>query len=75
MTTAPINFYERVEHGVHNEVMRRALGQAGFAITDLREPRIDERLQRAFRRAGRSDFERMRGLPVLQLYRACRGGS
>ena len=57
------------------ETMRRALSEAGFAITDLREPRIDERLERAFRRAGRSDFERMRGLPVLQLYRACRGGS
>lgn len=57
------------------EAMRRALDEAGFTLAEAREPRIDERLARAFRRAGRSDFETMRGLPVLQLYRACRGGS
>ena len=57
------------------ESMRRALDEAGLALTDLREPRIDERLERAFRRARRSDFEKLRGLPVLQLYRASRGGS
>jgi ubiquinone/menaquinone biosynthesis C-methylase UbiE len=55
--------------------MRKALGQAGFALEDVREPRIDDRLAPAFRRAGRSDFEKLRGLPVLQLYRASRGGS
>jgi SAM-dependent methyltransferase len=57
------------------EAMRKALGDAGFALEDVREPRIDDRLARAFRRAGRSDFEKLRGLPVLQLYRASRGGS
>jgi ubiquinone/menaquinone biosynthesis C-methylase UbiE len=57
------------------ESMRRWLDEAGFALTDVREPRIDDRLQRHFSRAGRSDFEKLRGLPVLQLYRACRGGS
>jgi ubiquinone/menaquinone biosynthesis C-methylase UbiE len=57
------------------ETMRNALGEAGFALQDVREPRIDDRLAGAFRRAGRSDFEKLRGLPVLQLYRACRGGS
>jgi ubiquinone/menaquinone biosynthesis C-methylase UbiE len=57
------------------EAMRKALGEAGFALEDVREPRIDDRLAQAFRRAGRSDFETLRGLPVLQLYRASRGGS
>lgn len=57
------------------DAMRRGLGEAGFALTDVREPRIDERLRPEFRRAGRSDFETLRGLPVLQLYRARRGGS
>ena len=55
--------------------VQRALGEAGFALTDVREPCIDDRLEPAFRRAGRRDFAAMRGLPVLQLYRACRGGS
>jgi malonyl-CoA O-methyltransferase len=57
------------------DAMRRALDEAGFETIDVREPRIDGRLEEHFRRAGRSDFERLRGLPVLQLYRASRGGS
>jgi ubiquinone/menaquinone biosynthesis C-methylase UbiE len=57
------------------EAMRRELREAGFALTDAREPRIDDRLEGEFRRAGRRDFARMKGLPVLQLYRACRGVS
>jgi ubiquinone/menaquinone biosynthesis C-methylase UbiE len=57
------------------ESVRRALAEAGFGLTDVREPRIDDRLEGEFRRAGRRDFANMRGLPVLQLYRACRGGS
>lgn len=36
MATVPINFYERVEHGVHNEVMRGALGQATNRFINLR---------------------------------------
>ncbi|MEW5960661.1 MAG: LutB/LldF family L-lactate oxidation iron-sulfur protein [Chloroflexota bacterium] len=36
MSTAPINFYERVELGVHNEVMRGALGQATTRFINLR---------------------------------------
>jgi hypothetical protein len=57
------------------EAMRKALDEAGLALEDVREPRIDDRLEPAFRRAGRSDFDRLRGVPVLQLYRARRGGS
>jgi ubiquinone/menaquinone biosynthesis C-methylase UbiE len=57
------------------DAMRRALDEAGFAVEDVREPSIDDRLARAFRRAGRSDFDQLRGRPVLQLYRASRGGS
>lgn len=36
MATAPINFYERVEHGVNNEVMRGALGRATNRFITLR---------------------------------------
>jgi L-lactate dehydrogenase complex protein LldF len=36
MATAPITFYERVEHGVHNEVMRGALGRATTRFITLR---------------------------------------
>jgi ubiquinone/menaquinone biosynthesis C-methylase UbiE len=55
--------------------VRRALAEAGFLLSEAREARIDDRLEGEFRRAGRRDFGRMRGLPVLQLYRACREGS
>jgi SAM-dependent methyltransferase len=55
--------------------VRRALADAGFLLAEAREVLIDERLEGDFRRAGRRDFARMRGLPVLQLYRACREGS
>jgi SAM-dependent methyltransferase len=55
--------------------VRRALTDAGFLLAEAREACIDERLEGEFRRAGRRDFARMRGLPVLQLYRACREGS
>lgn len=54
--------------------VRRVLAEEGFLLSDAREARIDDRLRSEFRRAGRSDFEAMRGLPVLQLYRASRGG-
>jgi ubiquinone/menaquinone biosynthesis C-methylase UbiE len=54
--------------------VRRALADEGFLLSDAREARIDDRLRGEFRRAGRSDFESMRGMPVLQLYRASRGG-
>jgi L-lactate dehydrogenase complex protein LldF len=36
MAISPINFYERVEHGVHNEVMRGALGRATDRFITLR---------------------------------------
>lgn len=36
MSTTPITFYERVEHGVNNEVMRGALGRATNRFITLR---------------------------------------
>ncbi len=36
MPSVPINFYERVEYGVHNEMMRGALGQATTRFINLR---------------------------------------
>jgi SAM-dependent methyltransferase len=55
--------------------VRHGLADAGFLLAEAREACIDERLEGEFRRAGRRDFARMRGLPVLQLYRARREGS
>ena len=47
-----------------------ALESAGLRCEVLREPAIDERLRPAFERAGRRDFESLRGTPLLQVFRA-----
>ncbi len=37
MTSAPITFYERVDKGIHDDVMRRALGNGTSSFTTKRE--------------------------------------
>jgi SAM-dependent methyltransferase len=55
--------------------LREELAGAGLAVELQQEPLIDERLEPEFRRAGRKDFEELRGTPLLLLLRARKGGS
>lgn len=50
-----------------------ALSAAGLVLAERREPVIDERLEPEFRRAGRTDFARLKGMPLLVAFRAVRG--
>jgi ubiquinone/menaquinone biosynthesis C-methylase UbiE len=50
--------------------LRAALERAGLALETVVEPAIDERLRAAFESAGRSDFETLRGTPLLRIFRA-----
>lgn len=50
--------------------VRRLLAEAGLAVAEWREPEVDERLEPDFRRAGRGDFARLRGTPLLVALRA-----
>lgn len=50
--------------------LRAALEEAGLALERWREPEVDERLEPEFRRAGRRDFARLRGTPLLVVLRA-----
>ncbi len=50
--------------------VKAALEAAGLRCDVFHEPAIDERLLPAFERAGRRDFESLRGTPLLQLVRA-----
>ena len=50
--------------------VKAALEDAGLRCDAFREPVIDERLRPEFERAGRSDFETLRGTPLLQVVRA-----
>jgi ubiquinone/menaquinone biosynthesis C-methylase UbiE len=50
--------------------VRRSLARCGLALTECRQPVIDERLEPEFRRAGRTDFARLRGTPLLLTLRA-----
>lgn len=52
------------------EELRRRLGTAGLCVEVVREPAIDGRLEDDFRRAGRRDFDRLRGTPLLVVLRA-----
>lgn len=47
---------------------------AGMRVEDRREPAIDHRLEPEFLRAGRTDFEALRGTPLLLVLRV-RAGS
>jgi len=47
---------------------------ARLGVDAQREPVVDERLEEAFRRAGRSDFASLRGTPLLVVIRARKGG-
>jgi ubiquinone/menaquinone biosynthesis C-methylase UbiE len=47
-----------------------ALVRAGFVVERVSEPKIDERLRSAFAAAGRRDYDRLAGTPLLQIYRA-----
>lgn len=49
------------------------LAATGFVVEVRSEPVIDERLEPEFRRAGRRDFESIRGVPLLLLFRARKG--
>ena len=57
------------------EVLAAELAAAGLYVEARREPVIDERLEPAFRRAGRSDFASLRGTPLLVVLRARKGAS
>lgn len=50
--------------------LRRSLSAAGLQVSECREPEIDERLEPEFRRAGRADFARLRGTPLLVALKA-----
>jgi SAM-dependent methyltransferase len=50
------------------------LQAAGLVIEAQREVAVDDRLEPEFRRAGRRDFDALRGAPLLVLVRARRGG-
>ena len=52
----------------------RDLQEAAFRIEVLAEPVIDERLEREFRRAGRTDYGALAGTPLLVVLRARKGG-
>ena len=52
------------------EDLEASLADAGLEIAERREPEVDERLEPEFRRAGRTDFERLRGTPLLVTLRA-----
>lgn len=41
MASVPITFYERVDQGIHNEVMRRALGNGTSSFLGKREAALD----------------------------------
>jgi SAM-dependent methyltransferase len=47
----------------------------GLRVEARREPVIDDRLEPEFRRASRSDFEVLRGTPLLLVIRARKGAS
>jgi SAM-dependent methyltransferase len=51
------------------------LRAAGLTLQEVVEPAIDARLLGAFERAGRRDFESLRGTPLLQIFRARKGGT
>ena len=53
--------------------LRAALAEASLAVEEWREPAVDERLRSEFRRAGRRDFEGLRGTPLLVAVRARKG--
>jgi ubiquinone/menaquinone biosynthesis C-methylase UbiE len=53
--------------------LRVALAGAGFDVEEWHEPVIDERLRPEFQRAGRGDFEELRGTPLLVTLRAVKG--
>ena len=50
--------------------LRAEAAGAGLVIDDWREPAVDERLQPEFVRAGRRDYEDLRGTPLLVTWRA-----
>ncbi|HET8645294.1 MAG TPA: methyltransferase domain-containing protein [Vicinamibacteria bacterium] len=53
--------------------LRGWLEQAGLRLQECREPRVDRRLEPEFRRAGRTDFARLEGTPLLVTMRAVKG--
>jgi SAM-dependent methyltransferase len=53
--------------------LRAGLGAAGLVVADWNEPVVDERLLPEFRRAGRRDFEALRGAALLVTLRAVKG--
>jgi SAM-dependent methyltransferase len=50
------------------------LEAVGFRVDERREPLIDERLEPEFDRAGRRDFQMLRGTPLLCVLRARKEG-
>jgi malonyl-CoA O-methyltransferase len=56
-------------------LVESSLAAAGLALDALLEPRIDERLRPAFERARRRDFDALAGTPLLQIFRARKGGA
>lgn len=55
--------------------VEQALNAAGLGIAERREPVIDGRLADEFQRAGRKDFETLRGTPLLALFRASKASN
>ena len=55
--------------------LRSDLTRAGFGLESTREAVVDDRLRGEFQRAGRRDFEALRGTPLLLLIRARKGGA
>jgi malonyl-CoA O-methyltransferase len=54
--------------------LRDGLAVAGLALDTVREPRVGPSLEPHFQRAGRRDFEALRGTPLLVILRAHKGG-
>jgi ubiquinone/menaquinone biosynthesis C-methylase UbiE len=50
------------------------MSRAGLSLELTREAAIDDRLRAEFQRAGRRDFEALRGTPLLVMARARKGG-
>jgi hypothetical protein len=63
---APPPARARVEAGLH---------AAELTLQEVVEPAIDGRLKSAFERAGRRDFDSLCGTPLLQIFRARKGGT
>jgi ubiquinone/menaquinone biosynthesis C-methylase UbiE len=54
--------------------LREILEEAGLVAEDWQEPAIGPSLEASFRLAGRTDFHRLRGTPLLVVARVRKGG-